>query len=456
MFFTSPVYLKSPVWAQELMLSTRGWVRSALREGASFRAELADVERTQWLAPEALAALQLERLQKTVRSAYAHVPFYQQLFKSVGFEPGDLKTLADLSKLPIISKRDVFEAGDTLLNQQHRGLKVQARTSGTTGMAMVNWRDLHSINRENAFVWRQVMWAGMKLGDRRAWIRGDKVVPADQKTPPFWRHNRGEKLLMMSSFHLSEASADGYLQALEDFDPVVIMAYPSAVILLARHLLATGRRYKGEKLKGMMTSSETISDEQRRTVFEAFGVHMFDWYGASERMTAIGTCEQGQYHVISDYSYTELIPQEGGGCEVVGTSFDNHLMPLIRYRLGDEIVPGPAGGTCACGRNFPLVSHLVGRVDDYVLTSDGRQVNMLSEVLDYIPNLLEGQIRQEQPGELILVLAMVPGASLNQAEVIKTVHSFVGSDMKVKIDFVNRVPRTSNGKLRMVVRTMRA
>jgi phenylacetate-CoA ligase len=455
MIYSSPFYVRSPIWAQELMLSTRGWLQATLREGVSFRAELAEVERSQWLEPEALAALQLERVRRTVAHADVHVPFYRERFKAAGFEPGDLKTLSDMQRLPVMSKRDAFEAGQALTSEVHKGPRFEAKTSGTTGMAMSNWRDLHSINRENAFVWRQLLWAGMKLGDRRAWLRGDRVVPAAQTSAPFWRHNRGEKLLMMSAFHLSEATADAYLAELEAVDPAVFMAYPSAVLLLARHLVAKGRRYKGRNLRGMVTSSETISDEQRRLVLEAFGVRMFDWYGASERMTAIGTCEHGSYHVMADYSYTELLPLAGAGaCEVVGTTFDNLLMPLIRYRLGDELMPADPAFRCACGRHFPVISHLVGRMDDFVKTPDGRQINMLAEVLDYIPHLLEGQVRQDALDGLTLVLALSPGAPFDEQAAVQSVRSFVGDGMKVKFDFVSAVPRTSNGKLRMVVRTV--
>ncbi|MBT9492548.1 MAG: phenylacetate--CoA ligase family protein [Paucibacter sp.] len=446
--------MNSPIWAQNALLGARGWLRASLREGAAFKRELEEVNQTQWLDPDSLAKLQLARLQRTVSHAQAHVPFYREHFKAAGFDARELKSLADVSKIPMMAKRDAHLAGRLMTSEIHKGPRFHANTSGTTGMAMTAWRDLHSINRENAFVWRQMMWAGMKLGDRRAWIRGDKVVPAAQKEAPFWRHNRGEQMLMLSSYHLSEVTADGYIEALESFDPAVCLAYPSAVLLMARHLIAKGRKYKGRSLTGFMTSSETITDEQQRLVMEAFGVRMFDWYGCCERMTAIGTCEYGRYHVMSDYSYTELLRQDDGSHEVVGTSFDNMLMPWVRYRLGDEIVPADPGLKCDCGRHFPVISHLVGRVDDYVLAPDGRQVNMMSNVLDNIPHLLEGQVRQDKPNELTLVLALPEGAPLDEAEAIRTVHEYIGSDMAVRIERVASVPRTGNGKLRVVVRTI--
>ena len=284
----------------------------------------------------------------TSKHAAAHVPFYRARFERIGFEPKDLQTLGDMQRIPELTKREVFDAGSALLSTIHRGPRFSSTTSGTTGLPLTGWRDLHSINRENALVWRQLRWAGMTFGDRRVWMRGDKVVPSAQKRPPFWRHNRGEHMLMMSSYHLAEATADSYLAAMEEFDPVVIQAYPSAILFLARHLDSSGRRYKGRALKSVVTSSETVTDEHRELVCRAFGCRIFDSYGSLERMARILTCEHGNYHVMSDFSYTELIPQGDGTCEVIGTTFDNMLMPWIRYRLDDAIVPAPPGRRCNC------------------------------------------------------------------------------------------------------------
>lgn len=452
--YTALYYTGSPVWMQEAMLALRGWARGSLREGPTFRRELAEVARTQWLDEAAMRALQLDRLRRTLQHAFDHVPFYRDRMRAAGLAPGDLRSLDDLRRLPELSKRDVFDAGGRLLSQVHRGPRFKGSTSGTTGMSMTGWRDLYAINRENAFVWRQMGWAGLKSGDRRVWLRGDKVVPAAQKVPPFWRHNRAEHLLMMSSYHLSEATALSYIEAMESYDPVMLQGYPSAVLLMARYLVSKGRRYRGSKLRSVFTSSETVTDEHRRLVQEAFGVRIFDWYGCFERMVAIGTCEHGRYHLMSDYSFTELHPQTDGTCEVVGTSFDNPLMPWIRYRLGDAIVPAPQGTRCDCGRVFPVIDHIVGRIEDYILAPDGRHVFMMSNVLDYLPNLLEGQIRQVSHDEVKLLLVMAPGARLDENGARNAVLAQLGEGMKITIQRVDSIPRTANGKLQVVVRAI--
>jgi phenylacetate-CoA ligase len=452
--YSSALYLNSPSWLQTLMLSARGLARRTLREGQPFRQELAEVERSQWLSAPQLAALQLQRLRANVEHAARHVPHYRDKFAALGISAEDIRSLADVARLPVLTKREVFDAGPRMLAENHRGVRVTNSTSGTTGLSMHVYRDLHSINRENAFGWRQYRWAGAKLGDRRVWLRGDKIVPAGQRRPPFWRYSHADNMIMMSSYHLSEATAGDYVRALEGFDPVFGLAYPSAILFMARHLLSRGQRYRGRQLRGFVTSSETVTEEHRRLVRQAFGCPIYDWYGCAERVAAIGTCEQGNYHILSDYSLLELEPQDDGSCQVIGTSFDNQLMPWIRYRLGDAIVPADPGYACPCGRAFPVVERIVGRIDDHILTPDGRHVFMLSNALDHIPGLLEGQVRQDSPDEVQILLVPAPGARIDEGAVAAAVRAQVGEGLRVAVRTVAEIPRTSNGKLRMVVRTI--
>ena len=157
----------------------------------------------------------------------------------------------DLSRLPLLTKQDVVKAGLALVARRAGLLRFKGTTSGSTGLSLTGYRDLRSIRYENAFIARQLSWAGMRRGDRRAWIRGDMVVPAGQGCPPFWRLNRADNMLMLSSFHLSEAHSPAYIAALEHFDPVIIQAYPSSIAFLARYLDGSGRRYRGRSLKGI-------------------------------------------------------------------------------------------------------------------------------------------------------------------------------------------------------------
>ncbi len=452
--YSSSIYKYSPVFLQNAMISMRHYIVRTLRNSAQFRLESADVARTQWLSSNNLATLQLKRLQAVVSHAALHVPYYRDVFADLGFSPEQLVSLADMQRIPQLTKHIVFSEGKKLLAENLKDYRIPSSTSGTTGMPLKLWRNLHSINRENAFVWRQCNWAGVKVGDRCMWMRGNKIVPARMTKPPFWRYNIAENTMMMSAYHLSEDSVEAYIQAMEKFDPVFGMAYSAPLAFLARYLLNAGRRYRGKSLRCFITSSETVTDEQRQVVKAAFGVQIFDWYNSAERVSAIGTCEYGNYHILSDYGFTELIPQNDKTYTLVCTGFDNFLMPLIRYQVSDTIALADSGYVCPCGRHFPVVEQLIGRSEDYLLTPDGRQVFMVGYIIDDLDNILESQIRQDSPGEVRILLVPVQGGVVNEQEVIARARELLGEQMRIKVEWVDAIPKTNNGKFRVVVRTI--
>nr|WP_143341451.1 phenylacetate--CoA ligase family protein [Crenothrix polyspora] len=452
--YSSGIYKQSPVVLQNVMVSVRNYIVRKLRNSSKFRLESEDVAQTQWLSADDLKTLQLKRLQTVVGHAALHVPYYRDLFAASGFSVEQLTSLADMQRIPQLTKHIIASEGGRMLAENLKDYRFSTSTSGTTGMPLKLWRNLHSINRENAFVWRQCNWAGVKLGDRRMWMREDKIVPASTKKPPFWRYNSAENTMMMSAYHLSEDSVEDYIRALEKFDPVFGMAYSAPLAFIARYLLNSGRRYQGKALRCFITSSETVTDEQRQVVKAAFGVKIFDWYGSAERVTAIGTCEQGNYHLLSDYGFTELIPQSDNTFTLACTGFDNFLMPLIRYRMTDSIVPADSGYVCPCGRHFPVIEQLIGRSEDYLLTPDGRQVFMVGYLIDELDNILESQIRQDSPDEVRILLVPVQGRMVNEPEVIARARELLGDDIHIKVEQVNDIPKTTNGKFRAVVRTI--
>ncbi|NCT83627.1 MAG: phenylacetate--CoA ligase family protein [Comamonadaceae bacterium] len=426
-----------------------------LREGRGLRDELQDLARTERLDAGQLQALQLARLRERLVQAGREVPFYRALFARLGFDPRDFNSLDQLACLPILEKAQVQAAGAALCSDARIGPRFRSTSSGTTGSHLQGWRDLRSIVRENAFIWRQLQWAGVRPGDRRAWLRGDKIVPAAQQQGEFWRLNRADRLLMLSSYHLTPARVGAYVEALERFDPVAIQAYPSALVFIAAVLDAHGRRFgqgsaSPRRLRAIVTSSETLLPAQRQLLERVFGCRVFDWYGAFERVAAIGTCEEGNYHLLSDYGYAEWQGAEGGQ-DLIGTGFDNRAMPLLRYRLNDRVLMEPGGVGCPCGRAFPRVRAVLGRGQDVLYGVDGHRVFMPANVFDDLPGLVAGQWRQHRPGHAELLLQFQQGRGMAEADVEAVARRYTGEAIDLEIRRVDRIERTAAGKLPAVV-----
>jgi phenylacetate-CoA ligase len=273
------------------------------------------------------------------------------------------------------------------------------------------------------------------------------VHPINRVDGPFWRDSQPEAMRYLSSYHLSDATAQAYVEALQSWDPVLIQAYPSSIALLAQHLRQRQQRYQGKALRAVTTSSETLLADDRAAIEEVFGVRVMDWYGQTERVAAIGQCEHGQLHIVDDYSYVDLIPRGDGLHEMVGTAFGNDAMPLVRYATGDLVELMPTDELCQCGRAHRRVARVLGRQDDVVLLPDGRRIGRLDGIFKDLVGLLEWQLRQESPDRVRILYVLPDGATDYNVNLMEqAARQRLGDGIGLSIERVPRIERTKAGK----------
>jgi phenylacetate-CoA ligase len=367
---------------------------------------------------------------------------------------GDGTVLARLaSPAGLLTKAEVRRHPEKLVRPRRAGswIRTIIKTSGTSGSPLTIVQSMGNVVREAGFVYRQLRWIGYRHGQRRAWIRGDVVFVEHPTAGRFWCRDWVGNMLVMSSYHLSNATIGAYIAELERFDPVVIHAYPSSIAALAGWLKAAGRIYKGKALRGVMTSSETLDSDVRANVEETFGVRVFDWYGQAERVAAIGTCEHGSYHVLTDYGNAALLVSNPESCELVGTTLNNAAMPLVRYRTGDAVVPHPPGhDACPCGRVFPTIQGIIGRQEKIITLPDGRIVARLDRIFQHNAHLVEGQVLYRGNGNF--VLRVVAADNFTDADGQAFVEQFLlrVPGVNVSVDRVGAIPRGPNGKFEFI------
>jgi phenylacetate-CoA ligase len=377
------------------------------------------------------------------RAAKAGVPLDGDPFSLPRLAPGT----------PLLTKQDVRQHPERLIRPRRPGsiLRTTIKTSGTSGTPLTIVQSLGNMVREEGFVYRQLRWIGWRHGQPRAWIRGDIVCADHPRDGRYWCRDWVGNMLMMSSYHLSDQTIGAYVDALEQFEPVVIHAYPSSIAALAAWLNARGRRYGGRALLGVMTSSETMEPEVRAAVEQAFGVRVFDWYGQSERVAAIGTCEQGSYHLLTDYSGVALLEtDQADAWELVGTSLNNLAMPLVHYRTGDTVVPGE--GACACGRVFPTIKTVLGRQEKVITLPDGRMIGRLDRIFQgHDRHLVEGQVAYRGNGRFLLRVVATEGWSADDSQAMVDKFLLRVPGVEVTVEKVAAIPRGRNGKFEFVV-----
>lgn len=366
-------------------------------------------------------------------------------------DPFGLPRLA--SGVQLLTKQELRQHPERLLRPRRFGSLIRStiKTSGTSGTPLTIVQSLGNMVREEGFVYRQLRWIGWRPGQPRAWIRGDIVCADQPKDGRYWCRDWVGNMLMMSSYHLSNETIGAYVAALEAFDPVVIHAYPSSIAALAAWLNARARRFEGRALKGVMTSSETMEPEVRAAVEQAFGVRVFDWYGQSERVAAIGTCEHGSYHVLTDYGSVALLDtDQPDACELVGTGLNNLAMPLVRYRTGDTVIPG--GEACPCGRVFPTVKTILGRQEKVITLPDGRMIGRLDRIFQgHDRHLVEGQVVYCGHGRFLLRVVTTEGWSEADARAMVDKFLLRVPGVEVSVARVEAIARGPRGKFEFVV-----
>ena len=407
--------------------------------------------KSQWWDAEQLEKFQLAHLKSTVDYARKNVPWYKTGNKGSLPSPGDFSRLEDFTLYPLTLKKDVF--GQSRLFYSRSAANLFARTAytgGTTGTPIMLRRNFLSIGIEHAFLRRQWLWAGITGADRCAYLTGRILLPPDAEKGPFFDYDPIMKELTLSTYHLTPERSKDYLKAMQTYKVTALAAYPSAAYALARANMENGSKVS---LRAVLTSSETLHDEMKSLISKSFGCAVYDYYGSAERVCSIHTCEEGNYHVLPEYGFTELSPLDSDGkCRIVSTGFWNRAMPLIRYDLGDIIVPSKK--KCPCGRNFPLVDRIAGRPVEKLVTPSGKELGsaLLTHVLYGAKNIRESQILQDSADHCFINFVPAAGFSKpDELELARIAAKYIPSEIRVETSRVESIPRTASGKFRPLV-----
>jgi phenylacetate-CoA ligase len=416
-------------------------IRRSHPAGPLTRAALARAEHA---SPSRIEAYQERRLRLIVRLVAARAPFYRRWFAESGTDPRSIRTLADLSRLPLIGRAELMAAPEDFAVLPRR-LMWPSMSSGTSGRPVKVFRTTGSSLYEQAALQRQWGWFGLARDARRVVLRGTPF--ADPTTPTL--AVPGDHRLLVSSFHLTAESLPGILGEIRDFAPDAVEGWPSSLALLASLLDDDGSRLP---VQAVITSSEWMGRARRSLLESVFDAPIVDHYGQTERVSLAGNCEHGGYHQFPDYGITELLPIGEGRSEIVGTPLHNLGFPLLRYRTGDEVGPAPTV-SCPCGRPFPLLGPLSGRVEESFTAADGRVIPLPSTVVDDLEGLAEVQIAQLGPGRF--EIRAVPGPTFDHASVrrhaLVNVDQLMGPGQEVRFVVVEAIARSGSGKFRTAV-----
>jgi phenylacetate-CoA ligase len=430
--------------------------RALVRDNALSQRLVQRLRRHETLDDYALKTMGDRLLHRSLQAAIAKLPFYAHI--SPDFAPEEARQVLR-EMFPIVDKRTLLDHPRALYPNDgvKRPWQVLGKTSGTTGTPLVIIRSLNSVQMEQAFIKRHWSWGGYSEGMPRATLRGDMVAGLERQEPPFWFENRYNRQLLLSSRHLGDQCVGAVIDKLQRYAPAMMQAYPSTAYTLAQQL---ERRGMSLCVPFLFTASEPLYPHQQELIRERLAGRIMDMYGMAERVAFATQCEYGSMHLNPDYSHVEILddygePTDGYG-HIVGTTLHNLAMPLVRYRLSDRT--RWRHGHCACGRPFPMIEPVTGKLEDRITGGDGMEVSpsVLTFAFKGVENVRKSQVAQTGPGQW--ELRLVPDAHFSPADQDKLLHNIrhlVDPTVQVKVVLRGDLPNTEAGKFRWVVNEWR-
>lgn len=450
------IYNKCPVFLQNWLISAYGLKLKRERYGKHYKAVLAGLLESEHLSASEIKNNQNKILRQLAGYALHNVPYYSEMANTADEVTSNITIDTISDYFPVLSKDTFRDNQQRFISKEFNPLDLlKINTSGTTGKPLTIYTTHEARQANYAFMTRFMQWAGIRQGEKSVTFAGRVFIPPQQKDPPYWRSNWWNNNYLFSSFNITPDTVPDYLEHLERIQPVLIDSYPSAIAAIANYILENSLKVNLH-LKAIITSSETLSHEQRTRIEQAFNVRVFDQYGNAEMAVFAGQCEHGQYHINPEYGIAELLDESGNAVgpgetgELVVTGFLNKAMPLIRYQIGDSAIL--SAEPCACGRHFPVLQEIVGRRDDLIKTRSGRIVGRLDPIYKGLTGIRESQIMQPDIDNIVVYIVTAPGYEAWMEDSLLTeLKKRVGLDINIRVSYVQEIPRTSSGKMRAVI-----
>jgi phenylacetate-CoA ligase len=447
-------YLGAPGWLKASAGRAYGWLPPRVRLGGAY-----ERFRGQIVARDAESQA-LRKLDATLRWALETVPAFEH-FRGLLAGARDPRDV--LAQLPVTDKLDIKHHPERYVSRaMPAAARMEMFTGGSTRNPMRFFLQKHvSRPKEYAFIQDFRERLGIAPGDPILALRGRTVPSAAKPGGSVWMVEPIKRQLILSSDHLEKRFMPAYAEALALHRPACIEAFPSALFPLARWLASHPLPEFTRNLKGVMLYSENVYGFQLEKFREVFGCPIVSHYGHSERvLMAASMPDDDRYFFWPQYGHFELldadnrpVTQPGKLGFIVGTSFDNQVMPFIRYRTGDLAMLSDRGHPQLPG--FVACERIVGRLQEFIVCRDQRLVSITTLGVAHFPELAlvdAIQYEQERPGKVVLKVVADPPLAAPQIErIAAAVERKTQGGCDVEVIPVASIARTPRGKARMLI-----
>jgi phenylacetate-CoA ligase len=444
-----------------------------LYEGASGRrpwTEAGRLRALQWRPPAELEGRALHKLRPLLAHAQAHVPYYRDLFDRAGLTAGDVRCLGDLARLPVTGKA-ALRAGfptEVVADNLPPSRRFLSRTSGSTGIPLefyTDWTDVDARLGSYLFFWE---WAGVEAGDGVAQLvvslrPSSTVAGSSRLIGAARRLVLGERVESLSGLETDAVGLAAAAHRLAARSEYLVWGVPSAIARLAREAVEGGIALRRPP-RVIIASGETLTAGDAVLIQRTFRCPVVNHYSTYEILHLAQTCPANAevLHVNSERAILRVVRDDGSDAapgeagRIVITDLGNWVMPFINYDVGDWAT---AGAPCPCGRGFPTIARVEGRVGETIRTGRGRIVSpaglgwFLAYVSGAMPYVSEYQAVLVVPRALVLRIVPTPRFTREFARKLEAdLEEFLGPGFAVRTETTDRIEAEPSGK-RLLVKT---
>jgi phenylacetate-CoA ligase len=414
---------------------------------------------TQYLPRATFEELRNEQVCRLVKHCYDNVPYYRQYMDAHRLMPSDFSTVHDITKLPILDKPTLNMNRQALTAQNYHKRDIRYETTGgTTGTPTLFGIDVRNYYRVHANAWRMWEYAGYQCGMKVLLFWGNRIELNNHSRLHEKARSLIENTKMVNFYNFSESQLEYYVTYINKFKPDIIRGFSETIYLFVE--LCKKHNLKCHcRPKSIILTSENIYNEHKNRIADYFKCEVFEEYGSREFGIMAHECNfHCGLHLAQELFIFEVVDPIDSTCkfdgkgELLVTSLYNYAMPLIRYRIEDNVTL--SAENCQCGRSLKLLTNIEGRIADYIITRSKKIIHqgIFNSLFYSSKGILMYQVQQYQIGKAILYIVKDKEFSdewINK--LVSDVQKIFADDLAIKMEFVDHISVTESGKRRAVI-----
>ena len=415
---------------------------------------------SQWHSYENQKKNQEIKLRHLLNFAYNTVPYYHKVFRKLNLKPSDIKSIENLEKLPVLTKEIIKNNWEDFKPANLDSIPFYRRsTGGSTGIPLEYRLSKYDRFVSASLLYRGWGYGGYKLGDKMVFLAGTSLdigsnTIISKKINEFTRN-----IKKLSAFDMGIKEMKSYTNVINSFKPKYIRGYASSLDFFAKYI--HNENIQTFPPSAIFTTSEKLYPKMRQRIGDAFNCEVYDGYGLNDGGVSAYECEEHNgLHIDTERSIMEIVSNNGnqlncGMGRILATSLLNYSMPLIRYETGD--FGNLSNDVCSCGRSSLLLSEVIGREKELLITPSGKRIHgaaLYNDIIDEFKdanNIIECQIVQKKRKSLIFNMICNNKFDMTQLEYIQNIINNRWGGWDIEFCFVEQIEKTDAGKYKFII-----